>query len=86
MRRSHEERMKEFIRGDVFHLEHKHGFTLNLRGKIVYTKILVQIMPSIEEGLRYVFFLKKLMPRKKILGIRNKQAINYTSQSFDECF
>ena len=43
-------------------------------------------MPSIVEGLRYVFFLKKLMPRKKILGLKNGQAIGYTSQSFDETF
>jgi hypothetical protein len=43
-------------------------------------------MPSIEEGLKYVFFLKKLMPRKKIIGLRNGQTIGYTSQSFDECF
>jgi hypothetical protein len=86
MRKSHQVRMKEFIRGDVFNLEHKNGFTLNLRGKIVYTKILVQIMPSIEEGLRYVFFLKKLMPRKKVLGLHNGQAIGYTSQSFDDSF
>jgi hypothetical protein len=43
-------------------------------------------MPSIEDGLRYVFFLKKLMPRKKILGLRNGQTIGYTSQSFDDSF
>ena len=78
--------MKKFINGDLFHLEHKHGFTLNLKGKIVYTKILVQIIPSISEGLRYVFFLKKIMQKKRIFGLKNYSKIVYTSKSFDDRF
>jgi len=83
MREIHRYRMKKFIKGDCFSLEHKNGFTLNTKGKIVYTKILVQIMPSILDGLRYVFFLKKLMPRKKILGLKNNCSVVYSSQSYD---
>ena len=86
MRASHGQRMRDFIRGDAFSLEHRNGFTLSLAGKLVYAKILVQLMPSIVEGLRYVFFLKKLMPRRKVLGLKNGQAIGYTSQSFDDAF
>lgn len=86
MRKNHEEKMKKFINGDLFHLQHKHGFTLNLKGKIVYTKILVQIIPSISEGLRYVFFLKKIMEKKKIFGLKNYSKIVYTSKSFDNRF
>lgn len=86
MRKSHEIKMRQFIKGDTFSLEHKNGFTLNLKGKIIYTKILVQIMPSIVDGLRYVFFLKKLMQRKKIVGIKNNQTMIYTSQNFDDSF
>ena len=86
MRSSHAQKMRAFIYGDAFSLEHRNGFTLNLRGKLVFAKILVQIVPSIAEGLRYVFFLKKLMPRRKILGLRNGQAVGYASQSFDDAF
>jgi len=79
MREAHNRMMKLFISGDRFSNEHKNGFTINTKGKIVYTKILVQIMPSIIDGLRYVFFLKKLMPRKKILGIKGNLGIAYSS-------
>jgi len=48
MRDHHRISMKKFIKSDGFSLEHKNGFTLNTKGKIVFTKILVQIMPSIE--------------------------------------
>ena len=86
MRKHHRQSMKAFIKGDGFSLEHKNGYTLNTKGKIVYTKILVQIMPSIESGLRYTFFLKKLMPHRKILGIKNNITLAYSSQSFDDAF
>lgn len=43
-------------------------------------------MPSIEQGLQYIFFLKKLMPLRKILGIKNNKSIAYSSQSFDDAF
>ena len=86
MRASHQQKMRDFIKGDAFSLEHRNGFTLSLAGKLVYAKILVQLMPSIVEGLRYVFFLKKLMPRRKVLGLKNGQAIGYSSQSFDDAF
>jgi len=79
MRAHHQVKMKRFIRGDGFSIEHKNGFTLNTKGKIVYTKILVQIMPSILEGLRYVFYLRKLMPRRKILGVKNNLTMAYSS-------
>jgi hypothetical protein len=59
---------------------------LNSKGKIVYTKILVQIIPSISEGLRYVFFLKKIMEKKQIFGLKNYSKIVYTSKSFDNRF
>jgi len=48
MREHHRQSMKAFINGDGVSLEHKNGYTLNTKGKIVFTKILVQIMPSIE--------------------------------------
>jgi len=48
MREHHRQSMKAFIKGDCFSLEHKNGFTLNNKSKIIYTKILVQIMPSIK--------------------------------------
>jgi hypothetical protein len=86
MREAHRIRMKKFIQEDCFSLEHKNGFMLNTKGKLVFTKILVQIMPSILEGLRYVFFLKKLMPKRKILGLKNNLTIAYSSQSFDDAF
>jgi hypothetical protein len=41
-------------------------------------------MPSIEQGLRYAFFMKKLMPFRKILGIKKNTKIVYSSQSFDD--
>ena len=78
--------MKRFIKSEGFSLEHKNGFTLNTKGKIIFTKIMVQIMPSIEQGLQYIFFLKKLMPLRKILGIKNNKSIAYSSQSFDDAF
>ncbi len=59
---------------------------MNLKGKLVYTKILVQIIPSISEGLRYVFFLKKIMEKKRIFGLKNYSKIVYTSKSFDDRF
>jgi hypothetical protein len=41
-------------------------------------------MPSIEQGLRYAFFMKKLMPFRNILGIKKNTKIVYSSQSFDD--
>jgi len=76
--------MNEFINGDCFVREHSNGFTLNLKGKIVYTKILIQIMPLINDGLSYVIFFKKLMYHKKIIGIRDMCDVVYQSESFDE--
>jgi len=79
MRNFHRRKMEEFIKGDFLSREHKNGFTLNSKGKLVYTKILIQIMPTITEGLNYVIFFKKLMWDKKIFGIKNMQEIVYQS-------
>jgi hypothetical protein len=83
MRAFHRQKMVEFIEGDSMAREHTNGFTLNSRGNIVYTKILIQIVPLINEGLRYVIFFRKLMHSKKIFGIRNMDEITYRSESFD---
>lgn len=39
--------------------------------KLLSAKILIQVAPSVAEGLRYVVFLKRLLPRKRIVAIRN---------------
>lgn len=86
MRAYHREQMENFVRGDGYSSEHANGFALNSKGKLVYTKVLVQIMPSIADGLRYVFYLKKMMPNRKILAVKNNLTVAYSSESFDEAF
>jgi len=40
-------------------LSHMHNasFILNSKRKIVYTELMVQIVPSVSQGLRYAVFL-----------------------------
>lgn len=75
--------MLEFIRGDHFSKEHKNGFTLNSQGHLVLTKLLIQIVPSIADGLKYIAFFKKLLLEKRVVCIKNKNEIKYMSKSFE---
>lgn len=83
MRAAHKQHMKTLIEGDGFSTNHNNGFIVNSKGKLIYSKVLVQIMPSIFEGLRYVFYLKKVMHNRKIATFRNNFTLPYSTESFD---
>jgi hypothetical protein len=82
MRESHRIKMKTFLKEGNFTLEHSTSYGLNGKGKLVHSKALVQVFPSISDGLTYVFFLKKLSVGKKIFSIKNNHSIAYVSQAF----
>lgn len=86
MRAAHKQHMKTLIEGDGFSTNHNNGFIVNSKGKLIYSKVLVQIMPSIFEGLRYVFYLKKVMHNRKIATFRNNFTLPYSTESFDQLF
>jgi hypothetical protein len=83
MRVRHRERMEGFVERDGYITEHASGFALNAKEKLIYTKVLVQVVPSIAEGLRYVFYFRKMMPQRRVLAVKNNFAVVYSSESFD---
>ena len=54
--------MNDFIRKDNLTSLHNKAFILNARNNILFAELMVQIIPSVSEGLRYALFVKKLDP------------------------
>ena len=55
---------------------------LNGRQDIVQAELAVQLVPSIQEGLKYVVFFKKIEFDKLLVAIANSTTILYRSAGF----
>ena len=71
MREQHRKSVEKLVRGDRLSLEHSCDFLLTAEEQLMAARILVQIVPSIAEGLRYAVFLKALMPQRRLFVVRN---------------
>lgn len=79
----HNEIMKNFIMGDSFIHEHKFGYLVDQLHNIVSCKVMLQIIPSLEEGLKYFFFIKKHHAKKMMVVIKKLSKVMYTSHAFN---
>lgn len=84
MRESHRLLMREAVFSDRVSLEHREGFFLDSNSCLLSAELLTQILPSLEEGLKYAVFLKSLFPKRMLLAVSNNSEISYRSASFEE--
>ena len=79
----HRQQMDRFVTEDKLFVEHTDSFMFDAHKKIMPARFLIQLMPSITEGVRYCFFLMKLMPERKITCINAESKLIYSSEGFD---
>lgn len=66
MREEHLQKMKIFLQEDKLNLNHRHKFIYGVHKKLVAAHSFIQIVPSLEEGLKYAVFLKHLKADSKL--------------------
>jgi hypothetical protein len=67
------------VRGDQWSFERRDNFFLTTAGNILALDMLVQLVPSLNEGQRYGVFVREVLSNRKIYCVRNRANIAYSS-------
>lgn len=86
MKSSHKQKMDAFVRGDQLSLSHDDMLIIDCTGKLIMSRMHVQLMFSFSKGLRYAVFFKNIHYSRKMFCFSSKGNITHTSESFCEVF
>jgi hypothetical protein len=78
--------MQAFVRGDSLNVDHRVNLVMTADNKIVMVKMMIQMVPSVASGIRYVVFFKELQTERNLVCMTAKYDYQYFSSSMERMF